>query len=507
MREEKLYEPSPWQRKFHDLVDERGQPVREILGAGSAGPGKSQALLMDPFTKVIIEHKRCQDSAHKYHIPWGGSMGWALHLRRTRPMLEQTIARSHRIFKAFDPDAKWDTTKTMWTFSSGYKYQFGHCKDPNDWEQYMSNEYDHILYDELVQFDREQYEQINTRLRSSDPILATMLKIRAMSNPLMRRVTGDNFSVKDPRWVYERFVKPCPEGNTILKRKITREDGSIFWYTWCYLPARLRDNPNKEFVQQYEVQLRAAKPLIQQALLYGNWNASETSFFDEWNPQLHVIKPFTVPKDWTFFRSMDWGFKVPGCVHWWAMDPEDNLYCIKELTFKGKVDSEVAAMVREIELDLGLWDERKNRSLITGPADTQLWERRGNTGKSMFETFLEAGVPWVQANKLSRANNAGHLYKRMADHDNGTRQPGVVFFDTCVKMIETLPAIQSEPGDPDTPEDGGNDHWPDSGFYASAYASRGRKFIPKVRPVADPWEQEVKKNKPSRGTSYGYGSS
>lgn len=505
MLDEELYKPSPWGARFHYLRDERGNTIREILGAGSAGPGKTTVLLMDPFEKIIIEHKRCQDTKHKYHLEWGASLGWALHLRRTRTRLEQTIAKSKRIFRAFDPDARWDENKTTWTFSSGYRYQFGHCKDPSDWEQYLSFEFDHIMYDELVEFDQEQYDQINTRLRSSDPILATMLKIRAMSNPLMRRVKGENFTVKNPQWVKDYFVKPAPDGSVLLRKKLTRQDGSTDYHTRCYLRATLYDNPNKEFVKQYELTLLGSKPHIRNALLYGRWDASENSYFDEWNPSLHVIKPFRVPEDWTFYRSMDWGFKVPGCVHWWAMDPDENLYCIRELTFKGKVDTEVAAMIEAIERSLGLWDNKAKRSTITGPADTQLWEQRGDSGKSKYQIFCERGIPWVQADKKSRAANAGHLYKRIADHDNGTKQPGLVVFDTCKKLIETLPAIQGEPGDPDTPQDGGEDHWADSAFYSAAFASKGRKAIPKRKHKPDDWEIEAKREKKSVGTSFGYG--
>jgi hypothetical protein len=60
---------------------------------------------------------------------------------------------------------------------------------------------------------------------------------------------------------------------------------------------------------------------------------------------------------------MDWGYKSHGCIHWWAIDEDDNAWIEKELTFKGKTDSQVARMVRSIEIQLGLW--KGNRSLIT----------------------------------------------------------------------------------------------------------------------------------------------
>ena len=81
-----MYTPSEWGQRFHDLA---GGPkgIHEALGAGAAGPGKSMVLLMDPTDQIILEHDRCVDKEHPYYRPWGMSTGWALHLRRTRPML------------------------------------------------------------------------------------------------------------------------------------------------------------------------------------------------------------------------------------------------------------------------------------------------------------------------------------------------------------------------------------------------------------------------------------
>jgi len=137
------------------------------------------------------------------------------------------------------------------------------------------------------------------------------------------------------------------------------------------------------------------------------------------------------------------GFKAPGVIHWWALDDDNTLYCIKELKFQGKTDAEVAAMVQAVEITLDLWDEKRDESRITGVADTQLWEQRGDSGKNKAEVFRERGVPWRPADKKSKATNAGHLIKRLVDHDMGTKTPGIVFFNTCKYIIAVLPAIQT----------------------------------------------------------------
>ena len=500
---EYIYIPSPWQQRFHGLTK---AGVHEALGAGAAGPGKTTTLLHDTDDQILAEHERCANRQHRHHQEWGASTGWCLHLRRTRLQLESTISQARRSFVAMDPGVQWNEQKSTFTFSSGYKYQFGHCKDPNDWQNYLSFEFSAIMFDELTAFNEEQYDQICTRLRSTDPVLSLMLKIRSMSNPLMRRESADQFIINDPNWVRRRFVDPAPQGNVLFKRKLIRSDGSIDWHKWIYLPAKLSDNPNKDFVKQYEAQLLKQKHHIRRALLDGDWYVTEGSFFAEyWNKNLHVCKPFTCSPDWRFFRSMDWGFKATGVIYWFAMDEEETLYVIKELKFKGKLDVEVAAMVQVIETNLGLWDERRNESRIEGVADTQLWEMRGQTGKNMGDMFREKGVHWRRADKKSRQANAAHIIKRLTDHDDGTKVPGVVIFDTCSYLIQTLPAIQTSLTNSEEPMSGGDDHGYDAFAYGVAFASRGRAGIPETREERDEWEEEDDRNGSGRRGRHGYG--
>lgn len=498
-----LYKPSDWQQRFHSLTK---LGVRHALGAGAAGPGKTTCLLFDAVDQITVEHERCQNRKHKHHIQWGQSKGWVLHLRRTRLQLEQTIVLARRAFVAIDPGVEWNEQKSTFTFTSGLKYQFGHCKDPHDWENYMSFEFTAIYFDELTQFNEEQYDQICTRLRTTDPVLMLMLKVRSMSNPLMRKEGTENFVINDPNWVRRRFVDPNPMGNQIFWKKLKMSDGSVERVGSVYMPAKLRDNPDKVFVRQYEATLREQPLHIQKALLEGDWYVTVGSFFAEyWQQALHVCKAFRVPGDWRFFRSMDWGFKAPGCIHWFALDDDDTLYVIKELKFKGKTDSEVAAMVQVVEEELDLWDEKRNESRITGVADTQLWEQRGQSGENMAEVFRKRGVPWLRADKKSRQTNAGHIIKRLTDHADGTKTPGLVFFESCRYIVQTLPAIQTSQHNSEEPQDGGDDHAYDTLAYGCAYASKGKAAIPPKRAPKDEWEDEDSVSNARRRGRHGYG--
>lgn len=464
------YRPSPWGHEFHSL------PHDEALGAGAAGPGKTTVLIAEPLYQIAVEHERCEDPDHEYPLEWGASVGWALYLRRTFPMLAQTLVRARTMFMRMDPGVRFNVKDSTFVFTSGFRYQFGQCQHRDDWEAYFSNEYTMICFDELVGFEEEQYEQISGRCRTTDPVLAKMKKVRAMSNPLMRQEEGSKIAVRNPHWVRERFVDPAPLGRVTLETTIMMDDDTEEIYTSIYLPAVLSDNPNKEFVRQYEKTLKSKPAHIVRAMLRGDWYSVAGGFYAEaWNPDLHICRPFEVPDEWLQFRAMDWGYKSWGTIGLFAMDDDENIYLHRELNFRGKDAYEVGKDLRRQEKSLGLW--AGGRSRLSGPADTNLWEERGNVGRSKAAEFVALGIGWTPADKRSRVANAARLTTRLKDHANGTQTPGIVIFSSCHETIKTLPQIQTNPDDPEEPQKGGADHWHDMICYACAYASNGHKGI------------------------------
>lgn len=482
----------------------------EVLGAGAAGPGKTEAMLHDCVPRLVEEQRRCVDPDHPFPLRPGNSVGWALYLRRTLPMLSQTVERFRRIATTIDPKVRhWDGG-LKWQFTSGYHFEFGHCAEEDDWERYYSNEYDWIGFDELTQFLQVQYDQIISRSRKMDPVLSKQLKIASVSNPIARK-EKEKFLVRDPQWVRRRFVDRVPSGNTILAQEIELSDGRKDYNRVIYLPARLADNPNKEFVKIYDKNLSKLPIHLRKALRDGDWYVTADSFYAEyWDVRIHVIEPFRIPNEWPVFRSMDWGYKAFGCVGWYTVDYDENLIKFKEWSFRGFTATEAAKAIREIEqgMKLKLWGNRGSR--ITGPADTQLWEERGDSkephAKSKAAMMADVGVRWVRANK-ARRSNAQLLIGRLKDHRNYTTKPGIMIFPDCVNTLRTMPGIQTDENDPDCPADGGEDHWHDETLYACAHASMGRRGVASRTREEEDWADEDRKVKVRSGRrgNYGYG--
>jgi len=444
----------------------------------------SMVLLTDPLEQVWVEHIRCQQNKIPEAFPgdikeaikanplrWGHSEGWALHLRRTLTRLGDTIERAHRMFPLIDPDVEWNEKKSIFTFSSGFKYQFGHCKDRTDYMNYLGQAYSHIGFDELVEFDKKQYDFICSRNRSGDPVLRLMLKKRSMSNPRMGDNKGENIEIDDPGWVKRYFVDPAPEGNKILRRKIVLKSGEEVWVRRLYLPATLYDNPDKDFVRTYEIELRSKPKHIQECYLFGRWDSVIGSFFEEsWNPDVNKCRPFKIPPNWPIFRALDWGYVTHGNLGYYAVDTAlDTVYKFWECTFKRKdVPTFVKETIKPFEEANKLWNPFSG-SLVYGPADTQIWEEKGDAALSKYQQFVQNGVDWCYADKRSREDNAQRVHERLVGHENYSRPAKLIIFENCKSTLQVLPAMQTDPLHPTEPAKGGFDHPYDETSYAMAY--------------------------------------
>lgn len=472
------YKPSPAQQRAHDCR------VFEMLWAGSAGPGKTTYLIADPvISQLAVEHERWRlglidrSTAH------------AIHFRREFPMLEQTVAKAREFYEAVDPGGKWSEEKYIFTFSCGMKVQFAHIAKPDDWKIYDSSEYTAVYFDELVQFTKEQYDRMVSRVRTTDPVLQPLLRVRSATNP-------------EAGWVKEYFVDPAPEGNAILRTTLTLESGKTKVMDRVFMPALLRDNPDPAFRENYEANLRKLPAHIRLARLNGRWDVIQGAFFaEDFIPEIHVVKPYRLPSGWTKFRVLDWGFKTWAVVTWWAVDTDGCLICYRERSYHKKDAREVAREIKLVEREHGEWDERRDVSKLSGPADTQIWAETGQTGPTMAEDMAAEGVIWEPCSKGRKAS-AQQVLIRLRDLPQGKHdRPGISWFETCTKSVQTIPIIKTDPKDAEEPADGGDDHWLDNAFYACMYRPVLPRDDEKPQKTMDDWPAD----KPKKAVMGAYG--
>lgn len=140
------------------------------IGGGSAGAGKSYALLMTPLTVLADTESNVDNSRYS-----------GVYFRRTSP--EITAA-----------NGIWDESKSLygmcnakalnhrhrWVFNSGATVSFSHMQYEQDKEKHKSAQYTHIFFDELTTFTETQFFYMLSRNRS---VSGARPRIYATTNP------------------------------------------------------------------------------------------------------------------------------------------------------------------------------------------------------------------------------------------------------------------------------------------------------------------------------------
>jgi len=243
----------PWPKQWVFLglhrADIRTNPpaVFEALYGGSAGGGKSDALLM-----AVAQYA------------WQHGEFSAACFRRSFQDLINPGALLDRAMEWWIPaGVEWNGSKSMFTFPSGAKVKMSHMSQPEAHLDHQGAEYHLTVWDELTQHPTSrQYEYVGiSRVRRKEgcPI---PLRTLSTSNP-----GGPGHS-----WVKRRFV-----GGVDL------ETGQRIEPEHLYVPARIADNPALDR-ETYVSTLSHLHPTLRAQLLEGNWDAREPGdyFRREW---------------------------------------------------------------------------------------------------------------------------------------------------------------------------------------------------------------------------------
>jgi predicted phage terminase large subunit-like protein len=261
-------------------------PHQEALYGGRAGGGKSSALLSIALGYVHIPGYSC------------------IIFRRTLTDLKQPgalLSRAHEWLKG--TDARWAGDEHIYYFptrgpdgepAEPAKIAFGYMGESNIRNRYKSAEYQMLIWDELTEFDIEDYLFMFSRLRAKAcPIHKTgddgkpawddkcgwcslyrqlPLKVRSATNP----------GSVGHAWVKDRF-RITPGDPNVREWEIPNDATEVEWVgkhpDRPFLQADYRDNP---FIIQedYAKSLDNLPPLERARFKYGNWAANFDARFD-----------------------------------------------------------------------------------------------------------------------------------------------------------------------------------------------------------------------------------
>ena len=166
---------------------------------------------------------------------------------------------------------------------------------------------------------------------------------------------------------------------------------------------------------------------------YGRFKQNEGLVYPEFDENVHVIDPFTVPWDWQDTISIDPGYNNPLSAHWYAMDYDGNVYVIAEHFLAGKEVSYHAKRIKEICDKIG-W-KKDSQGRVKAIIDSAANQKTLASIKSVTELFYENGIladPYVNKDLFSGIQRVKD-YLRI---ENG--KPKLYIFRNCVNLIREL---------------------------------------------------------------------
>ena len=398
---------------------------KDVLYGGAAGGGKSYAMLVDPLRYA---HKK----AHR-----------ALILRRSMPELRELIDKSRELYPQAFPGCKFREVEKIWNFPSGAKIEFGFLERDADVYRYQGQAYSWIGFDEITHLPTEfGWNYLASRLRTTDPEIKTYLRCTANPGGI------------GAHWVKKRYVDSNPPNESFLG-----DDG----LSRKFIPARLTDNPYLAKDGIYEQMLMSLPPIQRKQLLEGNWDVNEGAAFVEFDPDVHIVSPFSIPITWERIKGIDYGYASESACIWGAMDRTDGTLIIyRELYRKGLTGYDLGCIITDMEMEDPL--------SVPGVLDTSAWARTGTTGPTVGESLVKQGHKLRRADK-NRIQGKIQIHEYLKVQPNG--RPRLQIFNTCPNLIKEL---QSIPLDTRNPEDV-DTHAADHAYDALRYLIMSRPRI------------------------------
>ena len=405
---------------------------REVLYGGSAGGGKSYAMLADPLR-------------YMGHPSFSG-----LLLRHTTEELRELIFKSQELYPKIWKGIKWSERKMQWVAPSGARLWLSYLDRDDDVLRYQGLAFSWIGFDELTQWATPfSWNYMRSRLRSTSADLPVYM--RATTNPGGRGHSWVKKMFIDPAVPNKAFEATDIETGQVLRYPEGHSKAGKALFKRKFIPARLMDNPYLAEQGDYEAMLLSLPEQQRRQLLEGDWDIKEGAAFTEFNRDIHVVDPYDIPSNWVKFRACDYGYGSKSAVVWIAVSPSEQLVVYRELYVSKVLATDLADMVLEAEAGDG--------NIRYGVLDSSLWHKRGDTGPSLAEQMIVRGCIWRPSDrsKGSRVAGKNEIHRRL-QVDEFTEEPRLVFFNNCTNIVAQLPSIPLDKKNPEDIDTHAEDH-------------------------------------------------
>jgi len=425
------------------LCDYSGGPV-EIGYGGARGGGKSHWIVVQV---AIDDCQRCPGLK-------------CLILRKVGKKGRESFEDLRARILVNKVKHRYSAHEGVLTFPNGSRIILGHYQNESDVDAYLGLEYDVIAIEEATTLTHDKYKFIKTCCRTSKQDWRP--RIYCTTNP-----GGVGHG-----WFKARFITPFRKGQETETR---------------FIAATVYDN---DWVNaDYRKILEALTGWERRAYLHGDWDIAAGQFFTPFRVSIHVIPPYEIPLDWSTWASFDYGFTHYTSSHAFARDGDGNRLVWGEYGRRKCLPKVHAQGIQEmVESRWGSGRTLGNlRCIASGHdvfADTGRKNPTGDKSQTIAEDYAELGLTLTPAN-IDRINGAAEILAALGDPDLEPTPipPRVFIFETCVRLIECLPALVHDPHRPedvlkvdcDDEGEGGDDFYDD--FRYGMMADAQRQFL------------------------------
>lgn len=369
------------------------------LFGGARGGGKSYAL-RNIFLIKCMQQAGTSAAIFRSSYP-------ELESNHIRPLFQE-----HPQLRTY-----WNESKKLITLPNGSTLQFSHCTNEIDVSLYQGRELSLLGIDEAGLWGEGMFRTLLGSNRTSNPNIKARCALTA--NP------GN----KGHGWLKRLFIE---------KRYNSRERAGDYNFIQSLVtdnPALIKNDP--DYVHRLNAE---TNEVLRRAYLYGDWDVSAGRFFSELTREIHLVKPFEIPRHWNRFGSYDFGFNHPAAFGWFANDEDGNTYLYRELIKAGM-------RVDQFAQELNKYPDTANLYPIVAGHDC--WTTKGvlkeNTPPTIAEEFQSHGIILRRA-VIDRIAGASQLrsYLALRETPNGIK-PRFYIFDTCPITFDCLSRMIHDP--------------------------------------------------------------
>jgi phage terminase large subunit len=353
------------------------------------------------------------------------------------------------------------------------------CLNLDNPGKYRSAEFAAIGIDELTLNDRAVFDSLIWRLRW--PGLESC-----------RFVAGTNPTGVGHGWVRKLWVD----------RNFKDEPAALKPEYFTYVRARATDNPHLH-PSYFTDTLGSLPEFMRKALMEGSWDVIEGQYFTEWDPEIHIIKPWEVgpdtdqwgiPLSYPRIGGIDWGRAKPWSASEGCIDPDGCVVIYRGVSCAGWEHEQQAKWL--LQGAPGVTWYADDACWARGNANSKILRAQDESHYELWQKYANGRLTIMRAQKGDRVAGWQHMAsflkpqprlltpegKRKPEHertqhDYYPRRAGIAFFDVPSLKgdhgpITTIPKLIHDPDRPEDVDTNCDDH-----------AGDGVRYLLKNRPA------------------------